>query len=174
MPIVAAENGVPFATDLDGSKFRIGVVSTRWNLDYVKALETDVESTLRELKVEKDNIVKMQVPGSFELPMGARLMSSAQKVDAMICLGVLVKGETEHYEHIASVVSSGLMDLQLTVSIPVVFGVLTCTTKEQATARSTGELSHAKGWAKTAVEMAILRSTQLGGVSAAKKSVGFF
>lgn len=116
----------------------------------------------------------MQVPGSYELPMAARLMCAAQKVDAVICVGTLIKGETDHYEYIASAVSSGIMDLQLTTLIPVIFGVLCCTTWEQAEARSIGEKSHAKEWALTALEMANLRKSQLGGVSAGKKSVGFF
>ena len=175
VPSMLTENGAPvtFSNDLNGSKHRIGVVSTRWNRDYVQSLEDDVTSMLKELKVEPDNIVKMQVPGSFELPMAARLMCSAQKVDAVVCLGVLIKGDSEHYENVAAAVTSGLMDLQLTLSIPMIFGLLTCSNKEQATDRSIGDKSQAANWARTAVEMANLRVSQVGGVSAGKKSVGF-
>lgn len=118
--------------------------------------------------------MRMQVAGAWELPMAARLMCAAQKVDAVVTLGVLIKGDTEHYEYLAGPVSHGLMDLQLQMSVPVVFGVLCCTTEQQAADRSTGDKCKAENWALTAIEMAQLRKSQTGGVSAGKKSVGFF
>lgn len=169
-----SDMGVKFPEKKYDESFRIGVISTKWNTEYVEALLADVKETLAENGIIDDKLVLMQVPGAYELPMAARLMCAAQKVDAVICLGALIKGETDHYEYIASAVSSGLMDLQLTLSIPIMFGVLTCRSAEQAAARSTGDKSHAKDWALTAIEMAQLRKSQLGGVSAGKKSVGFF
>lgn len=169
-----SDMGVKFPEEKYDAKYRIGVISTRWNTEYVGALLQDVKETLAEKGIKDEDIVLMQVPGAFELPIAARLMCAAQKVDAVICLGVLIKGETDHYEYISSAVSSGIMDLQLTLSIPIIFGVLTCRSAEQAAARSTGDKSHAKDWAVTAIEMAQLRKSQLGGVSAGKKSVGFF
>lgn len=172
--MVSEDNGVAFADDLEGSKYRIGIVSSRWNADYTTPMVSKVRDTLQELGVSKDNIVEMQVPGSFELPMATRFMCAAQKVDAVICIGTLINGETDHYEYISSAVTSGLMDLQLTLSIPIVFGVLTCQTRKQAEERSIGDKAHSETWARTAVEMAALRASQLGGVSSGKKSVGFF
>lgn len=169
-----SEMGLGFPEKKFDEDVRIGVISARWNTQYVEALLKDVKEALSEDGIEEDKIVLMQVPGAYEIPIAARLMCAAQKVDAIVCLGVLIKGETDHYEYIANAVSSGLMDLQLTLSIPIMFGVLCCTTEEQAAARSIGEKSHAKDWAKTAIEMAHLRKSQLGGVSAGKKSVGFF
>lgn len=166
--------GLTFPTNTYEEGFRIGVISTRWNAPLVRALREATVTTLRTSGVAASDVVEMQVPGAFELPMAARLMCAAQKVDAVICLGILIKGETDHYDYIASAVSSGLMDLQLTLSVPIVFGVLCCTSLQQAEARSTGDKSHADEWAQTALEMAKLRKSQLGGVSAGKKSVGFF
>lgn len=154
--------------------YRIGVVSTRWNAEFVEPMAKQVRETLSNAGLTEDNIVLMQVPGAFEIPMAARLMCASQKVDAVVCLGLLIKGETDHYEYIAEAVSKGLMDLQLTLSIPMIYGVLNCRSIEQAEDRSTGDKCHAVEWAKTAMEMAQLRKSQMGGVTAGKKSVGFF
>ncbi len=159
--------------DLDGSELRIGIVSSRWHSGHVNQMVGDVAATLGELGVKAENLVKMQVPGSFEIPMAARLMCSAQKVDAVICLGVLIEGETDHYEYIASSISSGLMDLQLSTMVPMVFGVLTCSNEQQVAERTKGTKREAPDWARTAVEMGMLRKSQMGGVTAGKKSVGF-
>lgn len=150
------------------------MISTRWNTDYVSILKSKVVQTLCDNGISTDNIVEMEVPGAFELPMAARLMCAAQKVDAVICLGVLIKGDTDHYDYIADSVSGGLMDLQLTLSTPMVFGVLCCQSREQVEVRTTGDKCSAEDWAKTALEMGTLKNSQLGGVSAGKKSVGFF
>lgn len=171
---VRCAKGVSFPTKLDGSEFRVGLVSTRWGSEYVNALVSDVkDELLNELGVKKDNLVEMQVPGCFELPVATRYMASAHKVDAIVAVGVLIKGETDHYEYIAQAVSTGIMDVQLSMALPVVFGVLTCQTDEQAKARSIGDESLAKDWAKTAIEMAVLRSTQIGKKATGAKAVGF-
>ena len=166
--------GLSFPTQKYDENIRVGVISTRWNPTYVQPMLDDVLKTLEEKDILSDNIVRMQVAGAWEIPMAARFMSAAQKVDVIITLGVLIKGETEHYEYIAGPVSKGLMDLQLQSSIPIVFGVLCCTSKKQAEDRSIGDKSHSENWALTAIEMAQLRKSQMGGVSAGKKSVGFF
>lgn len=169
-----SEMGVTFPSKNFDESLRIGVISTRWNAPLVTPMLEDVKSALTDAGLSTDDIVLMQVPGAFELPMAARLMAAAQKVDAVVCIGVLIKGDTDHYDYIASSVSSGLMDLQLTLSIPMIFGVLCCNTLEQAEERSTGDKTQATNWAKTAVEMGQLKKSQLGGVSSGKKSVGFF
>lgn len=166
--------GLSFTSKKWDEGLRIGVISTRWNVDYVSVLKSKVMSTLQDNGTPADNIVEMQVPGAFELPMAARLMCAAHKVDAVICLGVLIKGDTDHYHYIADAVSTGLMDLQLTLSTPMVFGVLCCHDTHQVEVRTTGDKCPADDWAKTALEMGTLKNSQLGGVSAGKKSVGFF
>ena len=121
-----------------------------------------IKSALKECKVEDDNIFETSVPGSFELPIAARFLALSQTVDAIICCGVLIKGETMHFEYIADTVSSGIMNVALQTSTPVVFGVLTCMNEQQVRARSSGNTNHGMGWGKTAVEMALLRSEALG------------
>lgn len=173
-PIKCSDMGISFPTKKYDENLRIGVISTRWNSPLVRPLADDVKAELRENGVSDSDIVEMQVPGSFELPLAARFMGIAQKVDAVVCIGVLIKGDSEHYEYIASTVSKGIMDVQLSLGIPIVFGVLCCQTQEIAEERSIGDKSQAGNWAKTALEMANLRKSQVGGVSAGKKSVGFF
>lgn len=169
-----SDMGVGFPAKPADGALRIGVISTRWNAQLVQPLLDDVTETLKAKDVAPDDIVRMEVPGAFELPMAAKLMGTTQKVDAVVCLGVLIKGDTDHYEYIADAVAHGLMDVQLVLNIPVVFGVLTCRDAAQAEARSTGDKSHAADWALTALEMAQLRKSQMGGAPGGKKSVGFF
>lgn len=169
-----SDMGLSFPTRKYDEQLRIGIVSTRWNEQYVQAMVSQAVATLSEQGISGADIVQMQVAGAFEIPMAARFMAASQKVDAVICLGVLIKGETDHYSYIARAVSGGLMDLQLTLQIPMVFGVLCCTTEQQVKDRTVGDKAHAADYAKTAIEMAQLRKSQMGGVSAGKKSVGFF
>lgn len=166
--------GLDFPTRAYDEQLRIGIVSTRWNPKYVDAMVSQAKEAIKEKGVVGDDVVSMVVPGAFELPMAARFMCAAQKVDAIIAIGVLIKGETDHYEYIAQAVSGGLMDIQLTVQIPIMFGVLCCTDEEQVKERVFGDKAQAADWGRTAIEMAQLKKSQMGGVKAGKKSVGFF
>eukprot|EP00871_Galdieria_phlegrea_P004701 jgi/Galph1/5231/GphlegSOOS_G3859.1 len=157
----AATKGVDFG-ELDGTSLRVGIVYSRWNSNIVQSLLQACKKTLTMLKVDASNIVEFEVPGSFELPLAARYMTFSQRVDCVICIGCLIKGETSHYEMIANAVTNGLMDIGIASNIPVIYGVLTCLTEEQAIARSTGENNHGIGWAKTAVEMGNLKLSQFG------------
>lgn len=112
-----------------------------------------------------------QVPGAYEVPYAARTCALTQKVDAVITIGILIKGETDHYNYIASAVSSGIMSTQLQTGIPMVFGILTCESEEDARERSTGGSSDANDWGKTAVQMGLFRRSQLGAPK--EKRVGF-
>lgn len=171
-PVTCGDGSLTFDVT-DGSPYRVGVVWTRWNQEMVKAMVGDVKGALKDLGVKDENIVEMQVPGAYELPMAARLMCLSQKVDAVVAVGVLIKGETDHYDYIAGAVANGLMDLQLSVNVPCIFGVLTCPDEATAAARSTGDKSHAAEWGKTAVEMAVLRGSQVGNTAKGAKRVGF-
>lgn len=96
------------------------------------------------------------VSGAFELPFAARKLAHDDAVDAVVAIGVLVKGETMHFEYIAGAVAQGLMDVQLQSGTPVIFGVLTCLTERQAEDRAgmhTGA-NHGIEWGRTALEMA--------------------
>jgi 6,7-dimethyl-8-ribityllumazine synthase len=93
-------------------------------------------------------------------------------VDAVITAGVLIKGDTMHFEYISDAVSKGIMNVGIQTNIPVVFGVLTCLTEEQVKQRSSDDNNHGYDWGKTAVEMALLRSEAIGSMGGVKKPSG--
>ena len=109
---------------------------------------------LQDAGVPADHIIVQDVPGAFELPVMVRQLVHTHELDAVVAIGCLIKGETLHFEYIAEAVSHGLMDISLSTGVPVVFGVLTCLTEEQAVARSRGEGNLGFSWGKTALEMA--------------------
>jgi len=149
------KKGVKFSLQ-NGKTLKIGIIYSRWNIFFVESLLTNCLKALKECKVEKDNIFITQVPGSYELPWGAKKMIKQKNIDAVICLGCLIKGETMHFEYIAEAVSQGIMKLNLETGVPVVFGVLTCLTKKQAKERASGKLNSGREWGMAAVEMALL------------------
>ncbi|KAG8470321.1 hypothetical protein KFE25_008742 [Diacronema lutheri] len=154
--------GVAKFIDLDGSAVRVAIVTARWNEDITTALVSGCRKTLTELKVPAENIFETSVPGSFELPLATRLLALSGTCDVIVAIGCLIDGETTHFDVISNAVAKGLMDVGLQTATPVVFGVLTCNTHEQAVARSHGGHNHGIDWAKTAVEMALLRASALG------------
>ena len=109
-------------------------------------------------KAKSENIISVYVPGSFELPQAAQLLLESQELDAVICLGCIIKGETSHDLHIASAVAHGIMNLGIDYSTPVIFGVLTTENMQQAVDRAGGKYGN-KGdeAAITALKMAALR-----------------
>tara|TARA_B100000674_G_C37116304_1_gene591337 strand:- start:34 stop:504 length:471 start_codon:yes stop_codon:yes gene_type:complete len=141
----------------DCSHLKIGIVYSNWNSDITDNLYDGAFSTLIELGINKENITSFKVPGSFELVHGANKMSK-KNVDAIICLGCVIRGETSHFDYICNSVSNGIMNLNIELDIPVIFGVLTDNTKQQSLERSGGRLGN-KGIeaAVTAVQMALLK-----------------
>jgi 6,7-dimethyl-8-ribityllumazine synthase len=108
------------------------------------------------LGVKESNIIIESVPGSYELPFGTKILSKRHKFDALISIGTLIKGDTMHFEYIADAVSHGLMKLQEEINVPVIFGLLTCLTEEQALARAgltPNGHNHGSDWGAAAVEM---------------------
>lgn len=150
--------GVAFEK-LNGSSLRVGIAVSRWNRAVTDALLHDCRRGLEYARVKKKNIIIMDVPGSFELPYAAWRLIEDDKVDAVVCLGCLIKGETRHFEYIAQAVSSGIMQVQLSTGVPAVFGVLTCLNEVQARDRSVGKKSQAYNWGLSAVEMGVLRKS---------------
>ncbi len=141
---------------LRGGGLRIGVVQARWNADIVERLADGVARGLKALDVT--DVVEVGVPGSFELPMGARILATSGRVDAVICLGCVIRGDTTHYELVAGESAAGIQQVQLSTGVPVAFGVLTTEDRDQALARSEGPGGHNVGEeaAVVAVEMARL------------------
>ena len=122
----------------DSSNMKIGIVVSKWNNKITDGLYNGAFTTLIESGVSENNIEKIEVPGSFELIFGAKLLSR-KDVDAIICLGSLIQGETKHFDYVCQAVSNGIKDLNISLNIPVIFGVLTDNTMEQAVNRSGGK-----------------------------------
>lgn len=168
---MASRDASPSLVNLpDGSSFKIGIVVSQWNADITNALLEGAQDTLLKAGVQSDNIEILYVPGAFELPWGARQIMKPGKRDAVICLGCIIQGETRHDEYIASAVASGIMQLGLMSGVPVIFGVLTTNTEEQAKDRAGGKHGN-KGAeaAAAALQMAYVRT----GDSTTKKRIGY-
>lgn len=137
---------------IDGSGLKVAIVGSRFNQELCDAMVEDALAALLASRVSREAIQIVRVPGSFELPVVASRLVATKKYDAVICLGVLIKGDTKHDQYIASAVAQGLMTVSLQSGIPVAFGVLTTETKEQAEVRALG--AQKKGWeaALSAVE----------------------
>ncbi len=159
------ENNIPSA-----EKFSIGIVVSAWNAKITHALYEGCLATLKKHGAKESNIKTIQVPGSFELPTGARLLLANDKYDAIICLGCVIKGETKHDEYINQAVSIGITNLALTSGTPCIFGVLTPNSEEQALERAGGKYGN-KGVeaAVTAIRMATLKKE----LAAKETRIGF-
>lgn len=149
---------------IDGSGLRIGVVRARWNADIVDRLHAGVERGLLHLGVASDAVITETVPGSFEVPFAASVLARSGKVDAVITLGAVIRGETTHYELVSEGAAQGAMDVQLATGVPVAFGLVTVEDRDQALARSEGPGGHNVGEeaALVAVEMALLARRHAG------------
>jgi len=133
---------------------RFAIVAARFNDFIVGQLVAGATETLQRHGVGEDRIDLVRVPGSFEIPVIAQKLGKSGKYAAVICLGCVIKGETDHYDHVAGAVASGIGTAGLNCGVPVVFGVLTCETLEQAINRAGGKAGN-KGAeaALTAIEM---------------------
>ena len=118
---------------------RIGIVVSEWNDRITDSLFKGAEESLLEHGILKENILVKHVPGSFELPLGAQWMLDKTSVDAVICIGCVIQGETRHFDFISQAVADGIMNVGLKFSKPVIFSVLTCNTMEQAEDRAGGK-----------------------------------
>lgn len=141
---------------------RFGIVVSEWNPKITEALYNGAYSCLIENGALESNVIKEYVPGSFELPLGAQLLIEKHKVDAVICLGCVIQGETRHFEFISKSVSDGIMHVGLKYSVPVIMGVLTPDNSEQAKARAGGKYGN-KGEeaAISAIKMVHLNSQSI-------------
>ncbi|HOZ29824.1 MAG TPA: 6,7-dimethyl-8-ribityllumazine synthase [Bacteroidales bacterium] len=121
------------------SKFTIGIVVSEWNRDITDKLADAAINTLKKYGYSEEDIIKKYVPGSFELVLGAKYLINYAVVDAVICLGCVIQGETRHFDFICSAVSEGIMKLNIDMEIPVSFGVLTTDNIQQAIDRAGGK-----------------------------------
>ncbi len=150
---------MPRVFDLDTSAplGRFALVVSRFNESITRKLLNGAVQTLTSAGVDDSNIDVAWVPGAFELPLVAQRMASAGEYVAVLCLGAVIRGETTHDQHINRAVSVGLTNVSLATGVPVLFGVLTCDTIEQAIGRAGGNVGN-KGadCAQAAIEMANL------------------
>jgi 6,7-dimethyl-8-ribityllumazine synthase len=135
---------------------RFGIVVSEWNESITNSLYNGAYDTLIECGANATDISRYNVPGSYELVFGAKIAAKS-KVDAIICLGSVIQGETKHFDFVCNAVALGIKDLNLALNIPVIFGVLTDDTIQQAKNRSGGKHGN-KGVeaAITAIKMAVL------------------
>ncbi|MEO1449164.1 MAG: 6,7-dimethyl-8-ribityllumazine synthase [Bacteroidota bacterium] len=119
---------------------RIVIVVSKWNTEITETLFEGAVSILAEVGVRPENILRYDVPGSFELPTGANIaLNKHYNLDGVICLGCVVQGETRHFEFISDAVAQGIMRVGLDHNKPVIFGVLTPDTQQQALDRAGGK-----------------------------------
>ena len=121
-----------------GDSLTIGLVVSKWNEKITESLFNGANTTLTEFGVKANNIKRIDVPGSFELVFGSKKMIQA-KVDVVIAIGCVIKGETEHFDYICQSVSKGIIDLNINFDTPVVFCVLTDNNIQQSIDRSGGK-----------------------------------
>ena len=124
---------------IDISQKTFAIVVAEWNEEITNALLQGALETLTKEGAQESNIVIKTVPGSYELSLGAQWMAQDPKIDAVICIGCIIQGETRHFDFIAHAVTMGITDVSLKYNKPIVFGVLTPDTKEQALDRAGGK-----------------------------------
>jgi len=143
--------------NLSGTRFAI--VVAEWNEEITEALYDGAHQALIAAGAKPKNILRKSVPGSFELPLAAQWCADRKDVDAVICIGCVIQGDTPHFDYICQAVAHGIMRVSLDSGKPVAFGVLTTLNKKQALERAGGSLGN-KGEeaAATVIEMLAIRN----------------
>ena len=137
--------------------FRFAIVVSRFNEQITSALREGAVAALREAGAGEADVEELYVPGAFELPQAARALAETGRFDAIVCLGCVIRGDTPHFEYIASSAAHGIMFAAGDTGVPMAFGVLTTNTEEQARERSApGNGNKGREAAVTAIEMAVL------------------
>ena len=149
------------APDLDGAGLRLAVVVSRFNEGVTSRLLAGALEAVRKHGVSEHEVVI--VPGSFELPLAAKRLAETRRYDAIVCLGAVIRHETDHYEHVAREAAAGIQRAALETGVPCIFGVLTTEREEQALERAGGKHGN-KGF--EAVEFAIEMAKLMRGLRA--------
>ena len=159
------KNQLPNAKD-----FRFGIVVSEWNDKITNGLFNGAESALLDCGVLPENIIRWNVPGSFELIYGAKLMlEKVEKLDAVITIGSVIKGETMHFEFVCEGVTQGIKDLNIQSDVPVIFCVFTDNNEQQSIDRSGGK--HGNKGVEAAI--AAIKMAELRRKAFAKNKIGF-
>jgi 6,7-dimethyl-8-ribityllumazine synthase len=140
-----------------GATYRIAIIVARFNAAITDSLRDAARAALGEAGVAATDVEEFAVPGAFELPQAARCVAETGRFDALVCLGCVIRGETPHFEYVASSAAQGLMAAAGDTGVPMAFGVLTTDTEEQARARAgTDAGNKGREAAAAALEMATL------------------
>ncbi|MCC6386065.1 MAG: 6,7-dimethyl-8-ribityllumazine synthase [Dehalococcoidia bacterium] len=142
----------------NGEGLRVCIVSARWNSFVTEKLTEGAVATLKECGLRDEDVTVARVPGAFEVPTAAAWAARSGRFDAVICIGAVIRGETAHFEYVAGGATDGIGDVSRDTGVPVIFGVLTVDSVQQALDRAGGKEGH-KGEeaARAAIEMANLR-----------------
>ena len=146
------------ATIPSAKDFRFGIVVSEWNAEITEGLYEGAYEALLDCGALGDNIIRWNVPGSFELTYGSKKMITSQKVDAVIAIGSVIQGETKHFDFVCSATAQGIKDLNVLYDTPVIFCVLTDNNMQQAKDRSGGK--HGNKGAEAAI--AAIKMAALG------------
>lgn len=153
-------NEFKVSSKIDVTNCRFAIVVSDWNESITNALYSGAVQELVDRKVPKEQISKHEVPGSFELTIGAQWLAERPEIDAVICLGCVIQGETKHFDFICHAVSDGITNVSLKYNKPVIFGVLTPDTFQQALDRAGGKHGNkGKEAAHTAMKMLQLKKS---------------
>lgn len=147
--------------DLNGRGLRVAVVAGRFNDHITLRLLEGVRRGLSALGVADCDITEAWVPGAFELPFAAKAFAASGRVDGVVCIGCVIRGETTHYEEVAGQCAAGIQQVQLSTGVPVAFGVLTTEDLDQSLARSEPVGGHNVGEDCARVVVEMVRLTQL-------------
>ncbi|PKI84970.1 hypothetical protein MVES_001242 [Malassezia vespertilionis] len=157
----------PAPTSFPGAeKLRIGIVHARWNIEVIESLVKGALESIAKAGVPSECVLIESVPGTWELPIGTQHMIASQAVDAVLSIGCVIKGSTMHFEYICDAALHGLMRIGLETKVPVILGVLTVLSEDQALERAgigrQGKAghNHALDWGFAAVEMALKNRKQ--------------
>ena len=144
----------PVVSTVDGTDLFFGIVASRYNNELVEALLERVRAELRTAKVAEGSIKVLRVPGASELPYVANMLAQTGEYDCVIALGLIIAGDTLHHEVIAQSTAVALQGIAMQTEVPVINGILTTNTREQAEERVTGQLDRGAEFAHAALEMA--------------------
>ena len=148
---------------MNAKGFRFAIVASRWNDSLVSRLIAGALDALTELSVDENMVEVFRVPGSFEIPLCALKAAESGKFDAVICLGVIIRGQTPHFEYIAAEVARGIGEAGMRSGVPSLFGIITAENVDQAIERAGVKLGN-KGFeaAMAAVELVNLYTNEFG------------
>ncbi len=149
--------GATYQGELQGAGLRVALTVSRFNEAVTSRLLAGARTALERHGVRAEDVDLAWVPGAFELPFTARKLAESHRYDAVVCLGAVIRGETPHFEYVAGEAARGIADAARDTGVPVIFGVLTTDTLEQALERASGKAGN-KGYdaAVNAIEMANL------------------